>query len=326
MATPKEIAERSGKPLEKVIEILNSLADRGLMFRLGRSKKRGKFSIWPVVIGIFEFFFSNAKIWPEEKKKKIAKLFDQYFRRTYIHSIGASTYPFPRVIPSKTSEKIININEEINGVSQRILAFEEIEDILGKNSSFGVMPCSCRTKAEILGKGCGKAKDVCMTLGIGAEFFIENGMARRLSKEEALELLKKCERQGLVHMSLNSQRPDFICNCCNDCCGILTSLTKYHRPGIFATSNFKPFIDELVECIECNRCIDICPTHAISSWFENDHMTIEIAENLCIGCGLCASNCTTKRLKLKKIKNEIPEETLPDAYKRYARERTRYIL
>lgn len=67
LATPLEIAERSNKPAEKVIEICNSLAKRGLLFKMGKSRKRAKFTIWPTVIGIFEFVFSNSKIYSEEK-------------------------------------------------------------------------------------------------------------------------------------------------------------------------------------------------------------------------------------------------------------------
>ena len=40
MATPLEIAQRSGKPEERTIEIFNSLAERGLLFKMGIMKTR----------------------------------------------------------------------------------------------------------------------------------------------------------------------------------------------------------------------------------------------------------------------------------------------
>ncbi|MHA2290227.1 MAG: hypothetical protein ACXABG_15685, partial [Promethearchaeota archaeon] len=61
MATPSEISERSGKAEERVIKIFNSLAERGLLFKMGKSRKRSKFILLPTVIGIFEYVFSNAK-------------------------------------------------------------------------------------------------------------------------------------------------------------------------------------------------------------------------------------------------------------------------
>ncbi|GAH44183.1 unnamed protein product, partial [marine sediment metagenome] len=45
------------------------------------SRKRAKFAIWPTVIGIFEFTFSNPKIYSEVKLKRLAKLFDKYLKK-----------------------------------------------------------------------------------------------------------------------------------------------------------------------------------------------------------------------------------------------------
>ena len=326
LANPEEIASRSGKPFEEVVEILNSLADRGLMYRMGHSRKRAKFTIWPVVIGIFEFFFSNSKIWSDEKKQKLGKLFESYMTRVLFPIISASNYPWPRVIPSNTSEKMIKIDKEIEGVSQKVLAFEEIEEILNQKTSFSVMDCSCRTHHEILGKGCGKTIETCVSFDLNAEFFIGNGMAKRLTREEMLDLLRKCEKEGLVHLSLNAQNINFICNCCKDCCGILRPLTEFHRPGMFATSNFRATIDRSKDCKECFQCFEKCPTHAILSIPNqgDGNPDFEIDEKLCIGCGLCSSNCPTKHFKLVKVKSDIPELGMPETYKRYARERYRY--
>ncbi|MFX0070512.1 MAG: ATP-binding protein [Candidatus Hermodarchaeota archaeon] len=325
MVPPQEIADRSGKPFDEVVEILNSLANKGLMLRMG-TKKRGKYSIWPFIVGIFEFYFSNAKIYSDEQNKKVAKLFEKYYKRFYWQNAAASNYPFPRVIPSKTSGKMIEINEVIDGVSQKVLPFEELEELLNQYASFAVMPCSCRTKAGYLEKKCDKPIETCMTFDLGADFFVKIGMAKRLSKEEALALLKKCEKAGMVHMTLNAKKPDFICNCCSDCCGILRPLTEFHQPGMFAISNFKPIIDEKIDCTECFICVDKCPTHAVIPWNENDKWTIEIDDKLCIGCGICSSNCPTKRIFLKKIKNETPEDTMQDAYMRYGKERYKNIM
>ena len=321
-ASPIEIAQRSGKPVEKVIEILNSLAERGLMFKLGKSRKRAKFMIWPTVIGIFEFVFSNAKIYSDEKIKRLARLFDKYLNRYIIPTAWASNYPFPRVLPSKTSEKLIVVNEDLGIVSQKILAFEEVEELINQYTVFSTMPCSCRVKATHLGYTPKTAIDVCMTFDIPAEYFIENGMGKRLSKEEALELLIKCEKNGLVHNTLNAQKPDFICNCDKEHCGILKSITKFHRMGGLALSNFRAKIDESIECAECYRCVDLCPTHAIFPLIgEGGKFNLELKDDLCIGCGVCSSNCSTKRLIMEKVENKIPVESMPDAYRKYGEER-----
>jgi NAD-dependent dihydropyrimidine dehydrogenase PreA subunit len=323
LATPIEIAERSGKPVDNVVEILNSLAERGLIFKLGRSRKRGKFTIWPTVIGIFEFVFSNAKIYSDEKIKRLARLFDNYLNRFIIPTVTKSTYTFSRVLPSKTSEKLIEINEDLGVVSQKVLPFEEVEDLLNQATAIATMPCSCRTKASVLGYTPKHLMDVCITLDVAAEYFIQNGMGKRLSNEEALELLIKCERDGLVHCTLNAQKPDFICNCDKEHCGMLKLMTKFHRfnvPSFY--SNFRIKIDESIDCKECYRCVDLCPTHALyPSIEERGKFNLELREDFCIGCGVCSTNCPTKRLILEKVENKIPVETMPEAYRKYGEER-----
>lgn len=322
LATPIEIAQRSGKPVEDVIEILNSLAERGLIFKLGKSRKRAKFFIWPTVIGIFEFTFSNPKIYSEEKLKRLARLFDNYLNRYIIPTASTSNYPFSRVLPSKTSEKVIEINEDLGIVSQKVLPFEEVEDLINQTTAIATMPCSCRTKAKALGYPSKTLIDVCITLDIPAEYFIENGMGKRLSKEEALELLIKCERNGLVHCTLNAQKPDFICNCDKEHCGMLKRMTKFHRFGVPSYSNFRARIDETIECNECYRCVDLCPTHAIYPSIEEEgKFNLELKEDFCIGCGVCSTNCSTKRLVLEKVENKIPVESMPSAYRKYGEER-----
>ena len=125
MVTPIELAERCNKSIEKIIEICSSLAERGLLLKVGKSRKRAKFMIWPTVIGIFEFTFSNPKIYSDEKFKRLARLFDNYLNRYIIPTAMVSNYPFPRVLPSKTSEKVIEVNEDLGIISQKILPFEE---------------------------------------------------------------------------------------------------------------------------------------------------------------------------------------------------------
>ncbi|MCK4382402.1 MAG: 4Fe-4S dicluster domain-containing protein [Candidatus Lokiarchaeota archaeon] len=324
MATPLEISQRSGKPVERIIEIFNSLAERGLLFKMGKSRKRAKFLLLPTVIGIFEYTFSNAKIYSDDKLKRLAKLFDNYQNRYLIPTIADSKYPFPRVLPSKTSEKVIEVNEDLGIISQKILPFEEVEELISQYAAFSVMPCSCQTKAKHLGYTNTKPIDVCLSFDMGAEFFIANGIGKRITKEEALDLLIKCEKKGMVHCTLNAQKPDFLCNCDKEHCGILKSAIKFHRLGGLALSNFRAKIEESIKCNECYRCVDICPTHAIYPSIEEGGKFIpELNLDLCIGCGVCSSNCSVNRILLEKVENKIPEPSMIDAYKRYGMERTK---
>ena len=55
-----------------------------------------------------------------------------------------------------------------------------------------------------------------------ARFLIDRNLAREITKEEAIEVLRLSEEAGLVHTCTNSQdRLAVICNCCPCCCMVL---------------------------------------------------------------------------------------------------------
>lgn len=47
-----------------------------------------------------------------------------------------------------------------------------------------------------------------MTFDYAAEFMAERGYGRYLSVEEALKVLEESEKAGLVHSTVNTQRPN----------------------------------------------------------------------------------------------------------------------
>ena len=47
--------------------------------------------------------------------------------------------------------------------------------------------CACRNEMVLLDKGCGAPMDVCSAMGWVADYCIDKGMARRVSKQEFLE-------------------------------------------------------------------------------------------------------------------------------------------
>jgi hypothetical protein len=51
------------------------------------------------------------------------------------------------------------------------------------------------------------------------------GFGRRISAEEAIEILERANREGLVHLTENhSGKVNVICNCCSDCCMFFCSI------------------------------------------------------------------------------------------------------
>ncbi|MGB9714339.1 MAG: 4Fe-4S dicluster domain-containing protein [Candidatus Bathyarchaeales archaeon] len=311
--TIEQMVEKTGKPKEKVQAIANRLVSRGLLFKF-TSKRDGNvyYSLMPMIPGIFEFYFSSGC--DSDEKRKIGELFERHYFNGGGFEIGASNYPFVRVMPI---EKTITVNKEISE-GHMILPFEKMSEFIKTSRKIAVVNCACRTK-----KRCEHPLEVCMAFDHYADYMVERGFGRYLTVEEALELLEETEKAGLVHSTINTQtRPQFICNCCTCACLILRGLTELHNPRAIAKSNFIPVRDEKL-CNLCKRCISICPMKANLYHAPHDKETekIILLEERCIGCGLCAYHCPTKAIKMVKVRDSVPEMTLREALERVEAER-----
>jgi ferredoxin len=117
-----------------------------------------------------------------------------------------------------------------------------------------------------------------------------------VTKEEALEILKKTEEAGLVHKAFHNgndyHKPEnSICNCCKDCCDTF----GLWRMGATPIINVTHFLSEVVpeRCIACGTCVDRCPMDAITL---SDYAIVD--ESKCIGCGVCARVCPENAIRL----------------------------
>jgi ferredoxin len=130
--------------------------------------------------------------------------------------------------------------------------------------------------------------------------FISKGFAREITKEEAFNILKKAEEDGLVLQPGNSQRPFAMCTCCGCCCGLLSNQNKLIDPAKFFATNFYAEVDPDL-CVGCGICEERCNMDAIL--IEDD--VSQVDKNRCIGCGVCVPTCTAEAIKLLKKEEEI---------------------
>jgi len=149
-------------------------------------------------------------------------------------------------------------------------------------------------ESEIMGDKCDKLLEACMSFGFAADYYIENGLAREISKAEAKQILIKAEEDGLVHCSSNHKgNKMFICNCCGCHCKALAFITKHDLPGLIAQSNYYAAVDADT-CEGCEACPERCQVGAI----EMKDEVASITYDGCIGCGLCASICPTGSISM----------------------------
>jgi NAD-dependent dihydropyrimidine dehydrogenase PreA subunit len=167
---------------------------------------------------------------------------------------------------------------------------ENVAEMIKQADYWGVSACSCRLPHWIADPGnhCNHLLETCLFLGDMARWGIEHGMCRETTCDEALELLRKCNEDGLVH----SFDPNhFICNCCSDCCVLQVG---HREPGakVLQPSEFVAQIDEQT-CTACNICGERCPVGAI----EVD-VCASVDMETCLGCGVCFPTCATKSVTL----------------------------
>jgi NAD-dependent dihydropyrimidine dehydrogenase PreA subunit len=202
---------------------------------------------------------------------------------------------------SKTQlARVVVIEKEIpSGVE--VFPYESVSKFIEEADYLALAVCYCRHEMELLGKSCGRSKDVCLQFGPFARYVVERGFGRKITKEEAYGVLGKAEEEGLVHLSDNNQkRINFICNCCGCCCGLLGGITRLHKPKAIATSHFTLSIDAET-CVACGSCVERCHFGAITV-----NEVAEVDPEKCLGCGLCNIVCPSESLSMKR-REEIIE-------------------
>lgn len=310
--TMDQIVEKMGKPRERVQKIIDSLILRGLLYRFKTRDGTVYYTMMPLVPGLELYYFSSGS--ESDEKRKAAELFNEYYVNGLGTELGASNYPWARLMPS---EKTITVDKELS-TDLVILPFEKMSEFLNTSRKIAVINCSCRVI-----KQCDHPLETCLVFDSVAEYMVERGFGRYLNLEEALELVEKTEEAGLVHNTTNTQmKPTFVCSCCTCACIILRGLAELNNPRAFAKSNFLPVRDDET-CTKCKTCVNVCPMKAniYHPAHDNEPERILFLEERCIGCGLCAYHCANNAIKLIKVRDQIPEKTFPEALMRFEAER-----
>ena len=250
------LAKKVGKTVEEVQPLLDNLVYYGI-FRRSMDKTLGEDVYYMQIFapGILEMMVNQKELL--ETHPEVGRAFDEY-TRNLAASMGAMIpdgYGLMRVIPVESAL------EGIEGVSD----YERISHYLDKYDRFSVSPCSCRASRSSLGDGCGHLEeDMCVQMGRGAEHYIRTGRAREITREQALEIIRRAEENGLMHDMVNIEEPGesaAICNCCACACfGLRVGLMFGARDAI--RSNYVAEVDE-AKCVACGQCVETCPGNAL---------------------------------------------------------------
>ncbi len=261
--------------------ILDRMVDRGTVFC---NQPPGKEKVYRLMTGIGGW--SETPFWggrDTPQAREMAPLFKKMRTKEFSDELAKGA-PIVRVIP---------VMESL-GDSSEVLPYDELIPKIEATKYRAVAHCPCRHASNLVGDGCDHTVENCLHFGTFARFMVNQDMAREISVEETIEVLKVAREEGLVHVSNNMDgHLESICNCCT-CGGCYWLLTaKEINRGVLLPSNYVAKVNES-ECMACGQCTDRCPMEAIEIGVKN---CAEVNADSCIGCGVCTI-CDVEAIKL----------------------------
>lgn len=279
-----EAAVKLGADETSVQSMLDTLFRKGLVF-----KKEKEGSVQYRMCRDFMQFHDASILWPEAPREYL-DLWQRYMEEEW----PAFSELVDKLLP-KPVARVVPVCESVD-VRQQILAFEDVREIVEKESPIAVVNCTCRLTA----RKCDRPVEICLQVGKAGEYTLERGTGREVDKEEALSLLRQAEEAGLIHVTMNRTSGfHFICNCCNDCCITFPMLIE-RRLKLCDPSRYAAVVDPET-CDGCGQCLERCYFGALS--LEGEAAVAKVDPGECMGCGLCQVVCPTGAIALTAVRD-----------------------
>jgi NAD-dependent dihydropyrimidine dehydrogenase PreA subunit len=169
------------------------------------------------------------------------------------------------------------------------VTLDEALDIIDKLDDDPYMiPCNCKSVAM----NCDKPRNVCIAFmkGINSEW--DRGHGKPLTRQEAKELLRFANKNGLMQ---TSEFQHAICNCDGCCCYPIRASQMIGAKGLWPKKLYSVIWNK-DRCINCKKCTKICNFGA----FAEKEGKVFFDEKNCWGCTICSSNCPVNAISFSK--------------------------
>jgi electron transport complex protein RnfB len=280
-----QIQERTGIEKNKLKKMLNTMADKGTMWIKPGIEDPTYQTIGVAGPGLLETGgWGNVRFPHSIQLLKALYTFQLDFAKNILGEMPfsvAQVWTTPAALPDDAEPN------------------ENVAKKIKEAGYWGVSTCSCRLPHWVADPGnhCEHLLETCLFMSDMARWGVEHGICREITYDEVLEILRKCNKDGLVH---TYDPNDFICNCCPDCC-VLQIGAREPGAKVLEPSAFIAQVDDST-CNSCNTCADRCPFGAIE---VNAHALVDI--NKCLGCGVCFPTCSTDSIHfVRRPKAEEP--------------------
>lgn len=287
------IANRIEKPVDEVKKILETLAEKGFVFKQKAASGEMGYAFIQIAFGIPQLFMWKG--FPDdETREEIARPLYQYLKEGGWDAQNTKNVRLFRYVP---------VNQSVDRAITAVYTYDMMKEVIDKARRIAVGHCPCRLAGRLFfDTKCTHSLENCIKFNNMADYSLKHG-GREISKEEALEITQKAEEEGLIHFVDNCQGEiQHNCNCCSCCCCFTMPIKNrlVPRDSMMATYFLRTTDEE--ECTGCGQCADDCPLEIIT--MEDDKPVVD--ESICIGCGVCLVHCPSGAAKLKQKDETVP--------------------
>lgn len=290
-----DIAERLGREKEDILPLLDGLIQKLWVLRVG-SREDGKYLAHTTTFEFYMPYLDNDLAdfrWkmidnsmdhtPPEKPREIGIGDDEIL-------------PVFRIVPYENSTP----------EGHEVLSADRVDWLIDQadDDELAVAECLCRKEKDLIGDPCQKNAPIeqCLFFDPFSTAAVEAGVARKITKAEAHELMRRAEEYGLAHQAYNSEHPKTICSCCDCCCPSMV-FVGMGIEGVSTRSNYYSHIDP-DKCKGSQECVGACNFEAIS--FDEEKKIAVVDMSKCYGCGVCVQRCPSNAPSLIVKKKIMP--------------------
>ncbi len=258
--TLKQMVEITGIPAEELEPKLERIAWAGVLEYNWENPQHEKQYLVPMFVpGSGEFSNMNPDLMRQHPE---LGMFFNYMTRLPLEKVTKMVPPGGagigmHVIPVEKAIRMEDKSIDIEHISHWLDKYE------GK---YAKSPCSCRRSRKTFDEGCADDEEGwCIAVGDMADYVVEtNKGGVYITKEEALEIFEKGEKNGFVHQITNIDGEDkifAICNCNVNVCYALRTSQLFNTPNM-SRSAYVARVDAK-NCVACGRCVEYCPAGAV---------------------------------------------------------------
>jgi ferredoxin len=218
----------------------------------------------------------EPEIWksiPEERRREM----DEWYVRAYAE--GAR----PRLEEAlKDGSRLIE-NAFFFTLEETMKIIDNLED------DAYMVPCNCKSVAL----NCDKPKDVCILFSKGINSEWDRGHGKPLTKNEAKELIRFANRNGLMQ---TSEMEMAICSCDACCCYPVRASKMIGAKGLWPKQVYTLAWNG-AKCIHCGKCAKMCNFGA----FKKTGERVEFDGDNCWGCTICGNYCPVNAITFARV-------------------------